>query len=237
METLEYAPGRAADLHRGSGDGHVLLWHGRGPDQRSALATLADLIAERGPSVIVPDWSSEADDGGRSDLLGSLRLARDAMADDGADPSTLVLAGWSLGGAAAIGVTIAARRLGIGLAHTVGLGSGGYLGDEPIFGRPIPARLPHGPVRTPITLFHGVADDLAPVAGARAFVQQLEQQEWPVELIELPTDHWGIVGTTYDAATDACTAANDEPTRRVVGEVADRIAGLQSSPDGPSRAT
>lgn len=229
METVEYAPGRAVDVHRGGSRGHVLVWHGRGPNQRPSLVTLGALVAEHGLTVVVPDWSSTSDDGGRSELLASLRFTRDLMERDGADPSTLTLVGWSLGGAAAIGLTIAAGRLGVGLAHVVGLGNGGYRGDEPISGGPIPAELPADVDRPPFTLLHGVADDIAPVPGARAFTQQLEQQGWPVELVELPTDHWGIVGTTYDAATDTCSPAEDDATRRVVHEVADRIAAAALS--------
>jgi predicted esterase len=229
METVEYAPGRSVDVHRGGTRGHVLVWHGRGPNQRPALATLGALIAEHGLTVVVPDWSSERQDGGRVELLASLGFIRDLMERDGADPATLTLVGWSLGGAAAIGVTIAADRLGVGLSHVVGLGNGGYLGDEPISGAPIPAELPGDGHRPPFTLLHGVADDIAPVAGARAFAQQLEQQGWPVELVELPTDHWGIVGTTYDHTTDTCSPADDDTTRRVVRDVADRIAAAALS--------
>jgi dienelactone hydrolase len=229
METVEYAPGRRVDIHRGGSRGHVLVWHGRGPDQRPALRSLGTLVAAHGLTVVVPDWSSENHDGGRSELLASLRLTRDLMERDGADPSSLVLVGWSLGGAAAIGVTIAADRLGVRVAHVVGLGNGGYRGDEPISGGPIPAELPRGVDRPPFTLLHGVADDIAPVAGARAFLQQLEQQDWPAELVELPTDHWGIVGVTYEETTDTCSPAEDEATRRVVREVADRIASVALS--------
>ncbi|TXL56565.1 alpha/beta hydrolase family protein [Aeromicrobium terrae] len=229
MDTLEYAPGRAVDVHPGGTRGHVLVWHGRGPNQRPALVTLGALVAEHGLTVVVPDWSSEERDGGRSELLASLRFTRDLMERDGADPDALTLVGWSLGGAAAVGVTFATDRLGVGVAHVVGLGNGGYRGDEPISGGPIPAEVPRDVDRPPFTLLHGVADDIAPVAGARAFAQQLEQQDWPVELVELPTDHWGIVGTTYDAATDVCSPADDDATRRVVQDVADRIAAAALS--------
>ncbi len=45
VDTLEYAPGRLVDVHRGAGAGHVLLWHGRQPDMRDAVAPLSELIA------------------------------------------------------------------------------------------------------------------------------------------------------------------------------------------------
>jgi dienelactone hydrolase len=192
VETVEQAPGRAADVHHGIGPGYALLWHGRGPNERGALAPLARLIAARGPSVVVPDWSSEADDGGRADLLGSARLARERIDTAGGDPDSLVLVGWSLGGTAAAGLTIHARRLGVGIAHTVCL-AGAFTAPDPISGDLLTGHLPDGRDRTPFTLMHGLADENVPVAASRAFAQALQLAAWPVEVVELPTDHFGIV--------------------------------------------
>ncbi|RYJ05918.1 MAG: hypothetical protein EON52_09055, partial [Actinomycetales bacterium] len=89
--TQEYAPGRLVDV---VGEGTtVLMWHGRGPDNRLALERLAAAVAASGRRVVVPDWDSTADDGGRADLLTSLRFARES-ADH--DPDELTLLGWSL---------------------------------------------------------------------------------------------------------------------------------------------
>ena len=229
METLEYAPGRPADLHAGTGAGHVLLWHGRGPNERRVLSTLARLVAERGPTVVVPDWSSEADDGGRADLLRSLRFTRELVEADGHDPDSLVLVGWSLGGTAAAGLTINARRLGVGVARTVSL-AGGFVAPDPISGQVLTADLVTSSSSSPFTLIHGIADDVAPVAMSRAFAQVLEQSQWPVELVEVPTDHFGIVGTTYEAANDTCQPSTDEKTLAVVAEVAERITSPPGTP-------
>jgi dienelactone hydrolase len=229
VETLEYAPGRPADLHAGAGAGHVLLWHGRGPNERGALSTLAGLVADRGPTVIVPDWSSEADDGGRADLLRSLRYARETVEADGHEPDSLVLVGWSLGGTAAAGLTIHARRLGVGVARTVCL-AGGFVAPDPISGEVLGGHLPTTPDTAPFTLIHGIADDTAPVAMSRAFAQALELAHWPVELVEMPTDHFGIVGTHYDEARDTCLPATDERTLALVAEVADRITSSRGTP-------
>ena len=229
MVTLEYAPGRPADLHPGRGAGHVLLWHGRGPNERGVLSTLAGLVAERGPTVVVPDWSSEADDGGRADLLRSLRFARERVEGNGHDPDSLVLVGWSLGGTAAAGLTINARRLGVGVSRTVCL-AGGFVAPDPISGQVLTGDLRTSPHGSPFTLIHGIADDVAPVAMSRAFAQVLEQSQWPVDLVELPTDHFGIVGTAYEAADDTCQPATDEKTLTVVAEVADRITSPPGTP-------
>ena len=229
METLEYAPGRLADVHRGTGDGHVLIWHGRGPNERGVLATLAGLVAARGPTVVVPDWSSEAEDGGRADLLRSMRLTREQIEAHGGDPDSLVLVGWSLGGTAAAGLTINARRLGVGVAGTVTL-AGGFVAPDPISGEPLTGSLPTTDDPSPFTIIHGIADDVAPVSMSRAFAQALELARWPVELVELPTDHAGIVGTAFDDAQELCLAATDEKTIAVAAEVAGRIVDVSASP-------
>ncbi len=195
MDTVEYAPGRHADVHAGTGAGHALLWHGQSPDQRSALARLAGLTAELGPTVVVPDWSSEAEDGGRADLLRSLRHTRDTLAATGADPASLVLVGWSLGGTAAAGLTIHARRLGVSVAHTVCL-AGGFTAPDPISGELLAASIPDGTRRSPFTLLHGLADDVIPAAASHEFGRALELAGWSVDVVELRTDHVGIVETT-----------------------------------------
>jgi predicted esterase len=188
------------------------------------LATLAALVTERGPTVVVPDWNSEAEDGGRADLLRSLRFTRDIVEAAGHHPDSVVLVGWSLGGTAAAGLTIHARRLGVGVARTVCL-AGGFVAPDPISGDVLNGRLPTTPDPSPFTLIHGIADDIAPVAMSRAFAQVLEQSQWPVELLELPTEHFGIVGAAYDAAHDTCHPATDETTLALVAGVADLISG------------
>jgi len=193
------------------------------------LATLAGLVADRGPTVVVPDWSSEADDGGRADLLRSLRFTRETVEAQGSDPDALVLVGWSLGGTAAAGLTVNARRLGVGVAGTVTL-AGGFVAPDPISGESLTGSLPTTDNTSPFTLIHGIADDVAPVAMSRAFAQALELAQWPVELVELPTDHAGIVGTAFDDAREHCLPATDEKTIAVATDVADRIAAVTASP-------
>jgi dienelactone hydrolase len=229
VDTVEYAPGRLADVHRGIRAGHVLLWHGRQPDMRDAVAPLAGFIAARGPTVYAADWNSHADDGGRSDLLRSLRFVRDSIRADGGDPDSLVLVGWSMGGTAAAGLALHARKLNIGVAHTVCL-AGGFSAPDPISGNQLlTGRLPKSKQPSGFTLLHGVADDVVPVATSRAFAQQLTQADWPVEVVELPTGHGGIAGAELDPTGDGYQPATDQATRSVAIEVAERIAALTSS--------
>ena len=229
METIEYAPGRLVDVHRGIRGGNILLWHGRQPDMRSAVAPLAGLISARGPTVHAADWNSHAVDGGRSDLLRSLRFVREAMETAGAEPDSLVLVGWSLGGTAAAGITLHARRLQVGFAHTVCL-AGGFPAPDPISGTQLlTERLPTSKHPSGFTLLHGVADQVVPVATSRAFAQQLTQADWPVEMVELPTGHGGIAGAELDATGDGYQPATDAATQSVAAEVAGRIDALTSS--------
>ena len=142
VDTVEYAPGRLADVHRGIRAGHVLLWHGRQPDMRDAVARARRPHRGSRTHRHAADWNSHADDGGRSDLLRSVRFVRQSMKDSGADLDASVLVGWSLGGTAAAGLTLHARRLNVRVAHTVCL-AGGFVAPDPISGNQLlTGRLP-----------------------------------------------------------------------------------------------
>ncbi|MFI0239853.1 alpha/beta hydrolase family protein [Streptomyces sp. NPDC016845] len=102
-------PRQHLDVYAPSADGPVpvvLLWHGLGPDEKDVMGALAERIAREGLLVLVPDWRSDAPDSGRSHLLASLAHAREHAAALGGDPERLVLAGWSAGAGAAVGVAL-----------------------------------------------------------------------------------------------------------------------------------
>ena len=188
------------------------------------MRPLAELIAEQGRTVLVPDWNSHADDGGRADLLASLQFAREQVTDsDG-----MVLVGWSMGGAAAAGLTIHAPELGLGLTHTVCL-AGAFIVRDPIFGEHPAAVLSGRDDSSPFTLLHGVSDAVIPVAVSRSFASSLEKNGWPVEMVELAADHGTIAGAVYDSAADRYAAATDSQTLAVAAGVANRIAGVASA--------
>lgn len=219
MQTVEYAPGRLVDLVGEPAPRTVLLWHGQQRDARTAVRPLAELVAGHGLAVVAPDWNSHADDGGRDDLLRSVDFAR----EHAEDPAKLVLVGWSLGGAAAAGLTTKASQYGLEFVHTVCL-AGAFMAPDPISGQLPTAGLHDAAHRTPFTLLHGVADDAVPLAWSREFAAALEQNGWPVELVELGADHGSIAGAKYDPVADRYSAADDRTTLSIAADVAARIA-------------
>ena len=219
MKTREYAPGRLVDLFGDPAERTVLLWHGTQADARSVVRPLAELVASHGLGVVVPDWNSHADDGGRADLLRSVHFARKRAGDS----EDLVVVGWSLGGVAAAGLTIHSRFFGVRLAHTLCL-AGAFMAKDPISGEDLETELLEGGDRSSFTLLHGIADDVVPVKASRAFAATLERSKWPVEVVELAADHGSIGGATYDPAAGRYSAAEDPETLAVAADVAARIA-------------
>ncbi|MGV0794915.1 alpha/beta hydrolase family protein [Mycolicibacterium sp. XJ1819] len=218
MNTVEYASGRLADVFGDAAQPTVLMWHGAQTDARATMRPLAERVAQRGFSVVVADWNSNAEDRGRADLLSSLEFARGRSAD----PDGLVLVGWSMGGLAAAGATIHAKDLELRFAHTVCL-AGAFVVPDPVSGEPLPADLTgHDP--SPITLLHGVGDHVVPVTVSRDFAETLRSNQWPVELVELDTDHAAIAGAAYDPVTDRYIPAEDPQVLSLADEVAARIS-------------
>ena len=225
METVEFARGRGADVYGDPSQRTVLMWHGAQPDARSTMGPLAERVAERGAGVIVSDWNSHADDRGRSDLLGSLRFVGARWA------TPIVLVGWSLGGAAAAGATIHAKKFDLELSHTVCL-AGAFMVADSVSGQTLPTDLAEFGEGAPFTLVHGIDDDVIPVDVSRNFAATLRDSRWPVELVELPTDHAAIAGAAYDPASDRYLPATDPQAFATVDAVADRIANIVAAMGG-----
>lgn len=219
VRTVEYAPGRLADVFGDAAQPTILMWHGMQSDARAAVRPLAERLAGHGATVIAPDWNSHAEDGGRADLLGSVDFARDRAA------GAIVLVGWSLGGAAAAGLTLDAQRHNVVIAHTVCL-AGAFMADDPISGRPLTELLSAAETGAPFTLLHGLADDVVPVSASTEFAAALVNVSWPVNLVTLAADHGSIAGADYDAAGDRYVPGESDEARRAAREVAERIAEL-----------
>ncbi|MCV7424692.1 esterase [Mycobacterium yunnanensis] len=218
METIDYAPGRAADVYGSPDDPAVLLWHGMQTDSKGALTPLAALIAGHRLAVVVPNWNSHAADGGRADLLASAAFARGNAVNAG----NLVVVGWSMGGLAAAGATMNPEVAGMRFAHTICL-AGAFTATDPISG----GRLEEQPSVAPtgaFTLLHGLHDDVVPITVSTTFANHLGDHGWPAEVVELDADHGSIAGAAYDAEGDRYVPSDDPRTVDVAREVAERIA-------------
>lgn len=219
MQTLEYAPGRSADVFGDQAQPTILLWHGMQSDARAALRPLAQRLADRGAAVVAADWNSHADDGGRADLLRSVDFTRERST------GAIVIVGWSMGGAAAAGLTLDAQRHNVAIAHTVCL-AGAFMANDPISGRPVTDLLSAAQGSSPFTLLHGLADDVVPPSASVKFAAALQRAGRPVELVTLTADHGTIAGADYDAAADRYVPGESDDAQRVAREVAERIAVL-----------
>lgn len=225
---VPYGLGKLLDIYRpGTGGGPaptVLLWHGAGPDERDALATIATAAAGHGLTVVVPDWRSDAPDGGGAHLLASLAFARErADSPGGPGEDAIVLAGWSRGGrsAAAVGVRLEAAGgwrpravVCLGAAFTRPAPTTGSSPIEDLRGTSV------DPV--PFWLAHGSEDPVVPVAASREFAALLAEKGWPVRLEEQPTDHAGIIGAEYDPVTSR-PRASTAPAAVAAGRLSARL--------------
>jgi hypothetical protein len=99
--------------------------------------------------------------------------------------------------------------------------------DDPITGEALDVSSGVGPA--PFTLLHGTADDVIPVAVSRDWAAMLTGHGWPVEVVELPTDHGAIAGATYRADVDRYFPADDRASLAIADDVAARIVAAASS--------
>ncbi|MER7755861.1 alpha/beta hydrolase [Kitasatospora sp. NPDC097643] len=241
-EAVHYTEGRLMDVHRPSAGGVgpapvVLLWHGRGPDEREVLRPLAREAARLGLLVLVPDWRSDLPDGGRAELLTSLAHARRILPSYGGDPDRFVLAGWSLGGREAVALAThpdtpadlrPSAAVGIASSYARPAVTTGESPLDLLAGRPSPV---------PVWLVHGTADEVVGAEHTRQLSAALTTQMSTVRLHEPATDHAGVVMTVYDAAAARCLPATAEATLRAgrrTAAVLAEAAGL-AGPEGSDR--
>ncbi len=231
MDVHEYAPGRRALLSGSPDRGVALLWHGRGVDGADWMLPLAERVADVGDVLAVAvDWSSEGPDGGRSDLLSSLRFARTLATDHGLDPDAVAVAGWSLGGTAAASLAVHAKRLGIGLGGVVLIAPGdGPRVVDAISGSPLPTTMPPGTGRGRVDLVYGERDTSATPDLVAGLELRLRVAGWQTGLHGVDTDHAGIVGTRFDPRTEQYRRSDAGHVVRAADTVAAVIAGAATS--------
>ena len=219
---VPFGEGNHLDLYRRRDLEHapvVLLWHGRGPNEREVLAPLAAAIVREGFVVVVPDWHADRPQQGRSDLLASLAYVLDRAPSAGGDKDRIIVAGWSLGANAAADLMLHPEEAG-GWRPTGFAGFAGGYDESPISGLPLVGSPGTAPV--PCLVVHGTDDSVVPVQQSRDFASQLLGCGWPVSSLELETDHAGVIGTEYDPNVGRCFSSR-EPGAIVAMQAAVRL--------------
>ncbi|UKY50717.1 alpha/beta hydrolase [Streptomyces inhibens] len=227
---LVYGPsGKQLDVYRPAGAPGpvptVLLWHGIGPDERDVLEPLARTAAARGLLVLVPDWRSDPADGARAQLLESLAFARKEAGGLGGDGESFVLAGWSAGAPAALGVALR-PEVADGRRPKAVVGVAGRY-DLPAFtsGGVALADLAAGlDPAVPVHLVHGSRDTIVDAGHSRDLAEALRAAGREVTLRETGTDHAGVIMTEYDPAVNRCRPTTAEHAVRAGGLVAEVLA-------------
>jgi dipeptidyl aminopeptidase/acylaminoacyl peptidase len=197
----------------------AVLWHGVGPDDRATLGPLATAVARLGVAVVVPDWRSDAADGGRAHLLASLdftkALAGARPAELATDAGSFVLAGWSRGGRMATSLALNPAVAGGWRPSAVVCLAAGFYRATPmsLAGKsPIDDLAATRAQPVPFQLIHGTRDTVVGVQESRDFAAAAVSHGWPVRLAEPDTDHGGVVktgdGTTGFGLLSARTIAS-----------------------------
>jgi dienelactone hydrolase len=214
-------PTGALDVHAAASPrSFVVLWHGRGPNERHVLRPLAEGLRIDGHTVVVPDWDHTSADGGVGPLLASLELASSLASSAGAP---LVLAGWSLGGTAALSIALYAHssaRPGavVGLAADVSEHS-------PLDGTvPLESVAPRAGV-PPLFLLHGAEDDVVDADGAVRFQRACADAGVACELALVASDHAGVIGAEYDPDRRECVSS-ERASARIGLAAAVRLVGV-----------
>lgn len=235
MTMHDYSPGRTLEALGQPEHGVALLWHGRGIDHGSSMRPLASRIARSGVLALSVDWNSESADGGRSDLLSSVRFARELAGQHGVDPDAIVVAGWSLGGSAALTLATHSRRLGLGLGGVVLIAPGdGARLIEPISGLALPQQFPPGSGRCRIDLAYGEHDPLATPDLVTGLELRLRASGWDTSMHSVDADHAGVVGTRFDQRTERYLPSRARDAVQAADTIASVIVLAASRPSSSS---
>jgi alpha-beta hydrolase superfamily lysophospholipase len=217
-------PAGILDIHSSASPrSFVVLWHGRGRNEKHVLRPLAQALQAEGHTVVVPDWDHGSVDRGAGALLGSLDVAA-SLASSGGGP--LVLAGWSLGGTAALSVALRTPSRGRPVA-VVGLAADTFV-PSPLDGRVPLESVASGVGALPLHLLHGADDHVVDAEGAVRFQRSCEDAGLACELALIATDHGGVIGAEYDRDRCECVPSG-RPAARSGLSAAVQMIGLAAT--------
>lgn len=230
MARHEYSPGRNLESFGQSDHGIVLLWHGRGVDHGSSMHPLARHIALSGVMSLAADWNSESPDRGRSDLLSSLTFARELATERQFEPNRIVLAGWSLGGSAALSIATHTKELGIDVGGVVLIAPGdGERLIDPITREALPQTFASGVGRCRVDLAYGERDPLATPDLVAGLELRLRASGWRTAMHSVDADHAGVVGTRYDERSERYVPSRAADATQAVSTISSVIVAATSS--------
>jgi dienelactone hydrolase len=219
---LDYSNGRLFDFYEAGptrGSAAALLWHGSGANERDVLGPMAEQLAIRKVSAIVPDWDTADRDGARDQLMASIAHARRTCGL--LEIAQLALIGWSLGANAGLDFLMKTSAFASWLpSGFVGL-AGSFNGSA--FSADGPGHDLES-TSTPILLIHGTADEVVPVESSRRVADELMSLGCSVELREIDTDHAGVIGMIFDQDRHRCVETSQPERLRTLATVSDWIA-------------
>lgn len=219
-QSFELAESQTMDVYTlapGQSEVAVLLWHGSGARERTVMSTLAERVAALGLTVYVPDWSSDAEDRGVTDLLRSLDFVVDKTLGNPSARSRMVLAGWSAGASAAMAIALRGgeeRRPSAVVAVAGRYDIPGPLGDGSVLDMATDS-----PRAVTIRLAHGRDDEVVAVEQSEFLFGALSESGWPCTLTIVDADHAGVIGCRYDEGRGLCVPSPDQGVRDVLLDV------------------
>lgn len=217
--TVATSRNKLVDVYLPAGTGAVarpavLLWHGLGPNERYVMGAVAEHLAVLGIPVFAADWQSNAKDGGRADLFGSLEFAQENATGYGGD-GRLVTAGWSAGAGPAVSMALRPELVdGWRPLAVVGLAGRYDLVTRSSGTPPVEELAATTAEPLPVWLSHGTADGVLDWRESQKFARAVLDRGWPVHWEPADTDHAGILGMEYDAAAQRCVPSRSEGAQR-----------------------
>lgn len=181
--------------------------------------------------MLVPDWRPDAPDAGRTHLAESADFVRRNVADLGGDPERIVLAGWSRGAKAAVGVALNPGDSTTG-GREPSSGSRARTSRRPRAPEPSPEDLRQNGgslAPLPVWLVHGTTDPVVDVERSRELHTALVEHGWPSSLAEVATDHAGVIMTEFVPERQRClpsTADHVVEAGSLTADVLARAAGI-----------